>query len=331
MKLRRHVWLGLGLMLPLIGLFAWMRAAASWRPQAVGALYSGNTSNDVPVFLFASDDLVLSPDNIGTLFDLNTGAHDPVTSSGVVGLTGKWIWEVQFQKSSRLSLRDVQGESSSYKLPPLDAGEITVPSVADARVQPDFNRVALVTQGRYCQWNLSSRRLERTVKIYFCDSGPTALSRDGETLVNAGWKGISWASTRSGDVVREVPLSGFQAFETQHLSRYGSFALYDGVGTKGPSTRWNVVGTNTGKALWHFDTDCYKAEAVMSPAVMSPDEKLIFLPLFSRRIWQVRELKTGKVLRTLPLLLGVQVAASSPDGATLYSVAGGVLYRQRAR
>ena len=63
----------------------------------------------------------------------------------------------------------------------------------------------------------------------------------------------------------------------------------------------------------------------------APDDKQLAVPKTKRHCWEIHDSKTGVLLHTLPMISGVYTGAFSPDGATLYSVANGVLYKQRAR
>lgn len=89
--------------------------------------------------------------------------------------------------------------------------------------------------------------------------------------------------------------------------------------------RYHVIESSTGNTLCELESSAFS----LYSSAISPDEKRIALPLSGQ--WQVRDLKTGQLLRALPLVPNTVSGAFSPDGNTLYSVADGVLYRQRAR
>ena len=89
---------------------------------------------------------------------------------------------------------------------------------------------------------------------------------------------------------------------------------------------WNVHDAHSGRLLWQ-----YQLEEHIRERAIAPDESVIALPFPAREQWEIRDLKSGEPLRTLPLVPALQSATFSPDARTLYSLAGGVLYRQRAR
>lgn len=319
---RRRFLIALAILIPL-ALFGAAKWATRWRPVAIASIYGlhyvGETSRRY---------LIVGGNERNFLFDLKTGANRELSHQGLASNGALWSFDRdqgQFQLSQAngaalaLALPDelVTGDSSKF---PLGSG-----MPVRIRVTASQNRVEAHFSNRYCRWNLSSRRLERNVLLDFQNYGDTALSRDGAWIVQAGYEDIAFVSTRSGRVGRRVALR-FNVFESMMISPYGSFALYDQGAGNSSSWRWRVVDTGTGRVKWSFDLD-----EPRDFAVFSPDEKWLALPLTSRHIWQIRELSSGAILRTLPLVPGAHSGAFSPDGATLYSVAQGVLYRQRAR
>ena len=217
------------------------------------------------------------------------------------------------------------GPITSYSVPTNFGRGVQELSPDCVRISPDKNRLEMLLVERYFRWNLKSHRLERDVSLRELGVSMTAtIARDGESIVSPNFGLIKIASTKTGQSPRIVPLQGVRSFESMRVSPLGYYALYDAPGTIGPS-RFNVVDVQTGRALWQFDLD-----SLRDYAEFSSDEKWLALPLTQRKIWQIRDTKTGKFLRTLPLVPGAHGGAFSPDGATLYSVANGILYRQRA-
>ena len=163
----------------------------------------------------------------------------------------------------------------------------------------------------------------------FVEEKVSAIARDGESVVSLDSKSIEWRSTRRNRVTKRWKLTGYrpvnQTFEQIQISNYGAFALCNVWIGGANSNQWDVCSTNSGRVLWKF--------TLTSPtnrAVFSSDEKWLALPTNGLH-WEIRDAQSGVLSRTLPRVPGVRGAVFSPDGATLYSVADGVLYRQRAR
>ena len=260
-----------------------------------------------------------------TLFDLETGKARFLSDHQGVADQGAWLWELQTDKSQpQLLLRQGDQPPMIYDLNE-DARHATRSSVTLLRVRPALNRVELLLGRRIYLWNRTSRQLERTAKIAFSNGDYTTLSSNGENIVHADLKSINIGSSSNGRLVKRVPFIGFVWGKSPLLTPPGNFILYLGSAAAWPATNWRVVKTSSGRVLWNIHRDSYE------PPVLSPDEKEVALPLNRRSIWQIHSLPTGKILRALPLVSGATIGAFSPDGATLYSVANGVLYRQRAR
>ena len=90
----------------------------------------------------------------------------------------------------------------------------------------------------------------------------------------------------------------------------------------------NDFETRAGRLLWKFDLPTIDTNVIIA---FTPDEKTIAIARPDLRAWELRDIQTGQIIRTLPLVPATECAAFSPDGAALYCVAGGTLYRQRAR
>ena len=109
------------------------------------------------------------------------------------------------------------------------------------------------------------------------------------------------------------------------VSNYGALSLYNVEIGGQNSAQWNVISTANGRVLWNF--------TLASPtnrAVFSDDEKWLALTCDNLR-WEICNSQNGALARKLPRVPNMRAAAFSPDGNTLYSIADGVLYRQRAR
>ena len=354
---RRRLLIALAVLVPL-AVFGAAKWAARFRPVVIGALvgktryYSSRTS------IRASADSVVvggSPWEWNR-FELGSGTHRVVRHETLVedgGQTLKLRADAKGQVQL-LSSRD-GGAPIVFDLPGTFASPGTpVPGTLGpandnaeartfarqtARVSPQFNRVELFSNGIYYRWNLATRRSERVADLnrnghltsYEMLSHPVwALARDGESVVLPTMEAISRFSTRSGQRTSRLKLPVFARFigdvYATEVSPYGGYAFYLSKATGQPLTA-RVFDTRRPRALWSVGL----SRASLCPIAWAPDEKTLALAQPLRRQWEIRDLKTGAILRTLPLVTNAQAAAFAPDGNTLYSVANGVLYRQRAR
>ena len=226
----------------------------------------------------------------------------------------------------------------------------------EATVRQESKQQPFVYALAFVRWNLRSRQLEQLMMAPEIYPGYNALSRDGEHLISfVDSRKIVRVSTRTGKAVQILPLQGFDAPASNGLlprtefSPFGTYfahalmpqmpgQLWRRAPPTSPPTptptptpasamyQWRVVDTSTARVKWSYELASREARAVFSR-----DETLLAVPASVRGVWEIRELRTGQLIRTLPLLPGVQTGAFSPDNATLYCVANGVLYRQRAR
>ncbi len=320
--MNRRFLIALAVAAPL-ALLASAKVVTRWRPVALARFGANVSPNDG---LRASERLVVVGDQ---KYDLKEGYTDalPNNFAGV----GAWTWSWAPGYPPQLFLDDGVHPLRVYDLPvniSLREAGFAQPLV---RFSPVTNRVEMLVRGRYFRWNAQSRQLERQLHFTFEDNEfveddpAIALTKDGETLVIAAPTLIREFSTRTGKLTRRVPLQGVEFFETIRLSPFGAYALYE-VGGQRNDFAQDVVDARNGRALWRLEMDSNQ-----TPAVFCPDESVIAVPLDKRRQWQIRDAKTGVMLRTLPLVPNTDAGAFSPDNATLYSVADGVLYRQRAR
>ena len=241
------------------------------------------------------------------------------------------MWKLTGAEHAQLSLRPTTQPAIAplvYDLPALNAGEkarLKARSSADwnlspwVRVSPARDSVELFFNERYFRWQQNSRRLERAFTVDVFTTFPPALTRDGHLLVAPTMREIVFFSTRSARPQQRVPLQAVKSYEYMRPSPFGTYTLYDAAGDS------KVVDSQTGRVLWQF------GDISLFSVAFSPDEKVMAVPRKERKLWELRDLRTGKILRTLPMKSGIESSgAFSPDNSTLYSVAGGVLYRQRA-
>ena len=351
---RRRILIALAILTPL-ALFGAAKWATRWRPVVVGATL-GRTRHS-PLVRASARYVVAGDRTSYTRFDLQTGARvalqnggmarTSATKRGGIAPTGAWAVErtVNSKGHWKLILTAPDGAARAYScggagfdLPPgsgpIPNWEVENLAAQRLRVSPAGNRLELLDGYHYWRWNLASGALERQIALEQPDplgnaddrdAESFALTRDGERAVFPVEKTLVWRSMRSGAVLTRVPLGGVPHFRAARVSPLGTYALFD-ANLTGATARWRVVETRTGRVLWSFDVG--SSEEI---APFAPDETRIAVPLSQSKIWQIRDLATGKIIGTLPLVPDTNAAAFSPDGATLYSIAGGVLYRQRAR
>ena len=332
MKSRRFL-IALAVIVPLM-IFGATKMLADWRPVALGSVKQAGAMSVTKIEAseryvvvendFAAGDIIYPK---STLFDLETGKPRLLVAEGIAD-DGAWLWKLQTdQKKPMLWLRDGDKPPVRYALN-ADALHARTYDVTLFRVRPALNRVEMLVRQRYYRWNKTSRQLERTAKFSFSNGENTALSRDGETLIDADSfsKKVYFGDARTGHLTRRVPVAGIEHNNSARVTPTGAYLLYRAGEQGWQNQHWHIADASNGRALWDFHqvfmTDYF---------VIARDEKEIALLIYARKLWEIRDLKTGVVLRTLPLVPGARTAAFSPDGATLYCVVGGVLYRQRAR
>ena len=290
--------------------------------------------------------LVASDARATTRFDLKSGERTRLKNGGIAE-DGTWIANLRAPKSGQLELSLSDGaQTFAYPIPNVtafnkagsDANQSAqIFSRQTLRIHAD--RVELVWFDSYFRWNRKSRKLERNCRLEeigalqdingFVEEKVSAITRDGENVVSLDSTGIEWRATRNDLLLKRLSLSGCrpsnQSSEQIQISNYGAFALCNVWIGGANSNQWDVCSTNSGRVLWKF--------TLTSPtnrAVFSSDEKWLALPTNGLH-WEIRDAQSGVLSRTLPRVPNVRGAVFSPDGATLYSVADGVLYRQRAR
>ncbi|BCM91092.1 hypothetical protein IAD21_02956 [Abditibacteriota bacterium] len=184
---RRFILIGLAVLIP-VGLGWWAKAAASWRPVAIGKVgVSGinlSTSNE-EVLLAVSDRFVLASSWVRILIDRHTNTREalPAPVPSASGLDGDFVWEwhVEANKPKGLVVRG----RGIYSLSP-DTTKVGYPSVKSVRIQPSLNRIEVLSSERFYQWNLMTHKLERSTPLPFTiEPGGVTISRDGEMVVKA--------------------------------------------------------------------------------------------------------------------------------------------------
>ncbi len=330
------------LSLGVIGVFAG-REMASWRPVEVarfavkGAVAQPSASDHA-----VAQRIAVQPafnNTFCALFDTRTGKVQNFNFKGSqpLGIQNGFFWHQQDGMRSDVPfLLKVLGENKEEKSFTYRFPSFVEVSNQSLRILPEQNRVILLDWKGIYTWNFADQRFQGGVEIgggveggsEMVRGSPSALSRDGRTFVfvdtqMANRVIFQTGDTSTGKITKKTLQSGSLISEYVALSPYGRCALINQPTNKNSC---QVVETAIGKSLWSF---------ILLPLnswTISDDEKTIFI--HQGQSWQVRDLQTGALSRVLPSAPDAPLSplpALSPDGRALYSVANGVLYRQRAR
>ncbi len=263
------------------------------------------------------------------LFNFKTKTVRPLEAEGIVA-GGNGEWHFVGGAAPYLAVRQGASAERPYAFPVEDFEELNAMPTDlyqdSATVAANDERVEMVVGAHYYRWNVKTRALEMNVN---CDmeSGleNKSIARDGESIINADLSEISVLSTETGQFTRhdKVPHAGADG---AHISAFGAYCVYEPV-TNSQEQIWSVLDTATAGELWKFTLDNWQKDVVL----FSPDEKYLIIGRGDRQIWEFHDVKTGEILKTLPMVAGANYAAFAPDGEMLYSVANGVLYQQSAR
>lgn len=339
---RRFILIALAIAVP-VAVFIPMKIAASWRPVGV-ATVAGAQTNIAMTMRVSKRYLVASDANATNLFNLQNGDKTLLNYGGIAE-NGAWLANLRAPKHGQLELSLSNSEQTfAYPIPNVTASSkagfdanATAQTLSRQTLRIEADRVEVVNFGAYYRWNRRSRKLERSIRLEdmsqnlagFREEKIAAITRDGERVVALDSKGIAWRSTTSNQVTERFRFTSYRpsnrTSEQIQVSNYGAVALYNVYIGGNNSAQWEVRSTANGRVLWKFTLS-----SPTSRAVFSPDEKWLALPVDALK-WEIRDAQSGAIIRTLPRVPDVRAAVSSPDGATLYSVANGVLYRQRAR
>ena len=340
---RRHLFIALAVIVS-VAAFIPAKIAASWRPVRVGTLLGVGTG---PPTLCVAERAIVACRYFDacTRFDLVAGTHRNFKRQ-TIARGGSWTAQLRINKVRKLELVliDDKARAHAYSIAGFTVStfeasyEARVLDRQTLRVLPDLNRVELILESGYYRWNFTSRELERSIgleelsqnfKSGFREEKIAAITRDGTRVVTLDSKGIEWRSTLSSHVTQRFTFTNYrpsnQTSEQIQVSNYGALALYNVYIGGGNSAQWEVRNTSNGRVLWKITL-----ASSTNRAVFSDDEKWLALPINDLK-WHICDAQTGALVRTLPRVPNVDGAAFSPDGNTLYSVANGVLYKQRAR
>lgn len=317
----------LPLSLGVVGLFVG-REMASWRPVEVArfSLSARSELGELTTSNYAVEQKVYpSPTSVerdSWIFDTrNQTTHKVVSfSDNAVDVQDDFSWK---QTGDPFSIEVVDGKNQKKKFsrsPPIESVNRQC-----LRILPDQNRLIALDYYIIVEWNFQKQTLKRAVRIPPSADGNgargIALSRDARQFILVNQFTFRIGDTTTGKITHTSPMGKGVFYEDVSLSPYGRYALCEqSAGTP----VWRVVETRTGKWLWRFTS-----HPGSSLWAISDDQNTIVIP--ADKNWEVRDLQSGAVQRQLPFVPGATVAALSPDGKALYSVAKGVLYRQRAR
>ena len=250
--------------------------------------------------------------------------------------------------SAQVRVSDEKGASVAYDVPDTfvpayhpvmdDNTEAHSFTRQTARLSPDGQRLELMLDGVYCRWNRGNPKPTRVADILhngglngYETMGPQswAIARDGESVVLPTIEEFSRFSTRTAKRTARLKLATFRGFkgysDFPRLSSFGTYALYRMQPFGGKAMTY-CFDTTRARPLWQA-----QSKSVGSAYAFARDEQTIAIAQDARALWEIRDVRSGQVLRTLPLASGTQAAEFSTDGATLYSLANGKLIRQRAR
>ena len=334
---RRYFLIALAAITPLT-LFGSVKAEAepSWQPVKIvlidppkkeGMTLGGPT---ISFRTYASEaGLIFPTGDESRFFDFKTKTVRLLEAEGIVA-GGNGEWHFVGGAAPYLAVRQGASVERPYAFPAEDFEELNaIPKdwyQDSATVAANDERIEMVWSAHYYRWNTKSRVLERDVNLDQEDGLENqAISRDGESIINADLSQISVNSTETGEFTRhaKVPHAGADG---AHISAFGAYCVYEPV-TNSQEQIWFVLDTATARDIWTFTLDNWQEDTIL----FSLDEKYLVIGRGDRKIWEIHDAKTGDIVRTLPLVSGANSGAFSPDDATLYSVANGVLYRQRAR
>lgn len=333
---KRRIGLG-GATFLVLALFGFARNAASWRATQIGIAPFG-----VQYFAVSPDGKLLAISNGGYLgiWDTQTGkqafsrqfGNEPSIALRFVGdkrlfvayerkkirSDDDWHWTLGVKEIllSRGSVRQLALTTTINDRPP-----IPFPLV----LSRDGQTLRWLGTLKWRDWNLKSGKITRVLGANF-PRGVEAFSRDGKRFFGFDWDGKLYeGDVSSGKIVRSVNLQkGEHIFESVQFSPFGALALLDSSSAN--SSGWRVFDPKNGRKLWNFPSP-----GVGSPNwIFTPNEREIWIE--DGKWWQVREARSGKVLRRIGRVANCRNAYFSDDGAMLFCVDGrNRIFRQRAR
>lgn len=336
-----------GLAVPVVASGWWASMAASWRPVAlarfdtksVSATYSTEASGRLVLQRVGGQSLVYVTYATRCLL-VNTRTQSQqefrFKTEEYSGVQNGFFWHCLTGFNATISkehfsleVLDEKGKQKHFALPSAWSSskdfrkdvDIYVEDSESLRILPEQNRIVFLRWSGIYEWNWGNQKFKRLTAVKDADETEgNVLSRDGKTFLFATKTHFLKGITSTGLIVAKTFFPSGRFSQQIRFSPYGRYALLD---QPSEGTAYEVVETSTGKRLWGFKgllTDRW---------TISDDEQTIFVG--QGKQWEVRDLKTGTLLRRLQRVPDTSIAASSPDGGALYFASHGVLYRQRAR
>ena len=326
---RRHLSVVLALAIP-VALLVPAKLVTSWRPVVIGELVNHDSGaiEQPPTIAASQTELIAGFDYEYARFDLRTRQRRESAFQGITK-DGAATWQIRRGTPCQLEI-ERQGRVHAYNIPSPQSQVLQDENdfyLSPAEVLDEPSRVQLLFRSTLLRWKPGSPQLQQRVRCEMdAEKENVTLARDGKSIIVAGDDSVSKVSTQSGRVIKRIPFQEIDAESAwrDRLSPFGSYAAYkDRAGDE----HYRVVELSTGRTLWEFDAASFdRGQYGLS---FSPDEKLIALPFEDK--WEIRDVVSGALLRTLPALPYPQASAFSPDSGTLYTISGGVVASQRAR
>ena len=331
---RRHLLIALAVALP-IAVFIPAKIAASWRPVAVGSMKADFTTS----IAYSQPYVAATPREVcmhmmrfnPAIFDLKSGQSRPFY--GAVTRERDARWEIIVEGKANLLKLYFPDLTQVFKIPKETHVITTRTGRADIQVSSNAQSVQMLAGLWFCRWDRKSGKLQKEFRVlkgdYNHGYGEVTLSGDAEYVVSANKSRISFISTRDEQLSQRFPLTQFKSYYTipQQSSLFGTYTSYwESLPHSISQGRFTMIDTTNGRSLHKFDWNTNDV------TVFSPDETLFAIGRVGTEAqWEIRDLRTGQLVRTLPLVPQTKAAAFSPDNGTLYSIKGNRLYRQRAR
>lgn len=305
---------------------------SAFEPVAVGSFYLEQESEPWPDAIEAGRDFVVSKH---VSFDLKSGRAGIWKRGGLVVTadsplqSGTLTWE--FVEDLRVKPHIVVREgtrATAYDLPDSYEFDMAQTPDAEAHVYARAGSVAMLTDRHFTRWKQNRRAPEKVMQFSKEGEASAELTRDWKSIVVVDFDAISTFSTKDGQRLRRLKSPAAPQSEWVECAPGGSYALFDDASKSvaGQKWHWDVFDARTGRAVWNF-----KIESAPAWIAWNPQMTRVALPLPSRGVWEIYRFPQGQLERAIPLAPGAKRGAFSPDGNTFYSVAGGKLYRQRAR
>ena len=325
-------WVALFVVIPLVlAVGAWISArrgpafGAEWQPVKIASFNAKRMPDASLGTIGVGRDYVVSESYI---YNLKTNSGRSWRRGGLTS-EGTAVWEIIDNPKGNplLEVRDDAG-TARYDLPDSYEFDMTLSGWSGAGVDTRDGEIGLVTDRNFYRWKKHRPAPLKVVNFSRTGDGRASLSRDWSRVTCANHYAILIHSASDGRRLQRIDSELFENADYLNLISYGDTALYSDPEQTVPGKTFhlNVLDARNARVLWDFDLE----NDADHPA-FDTESNLIALPLPSRGLWQLRRLDNGAPLRTLPLVEGTGAASFSPDGALLYSLANGVLYRQRAR